>query len=64
MEGRADMARWLIEDLKTMKGVERLQIIRTDSTEAFQDLRTIRDVEKRTAIKRSGLKTILIGQIQ
>ena len=56
MEGRADMARWLIEDLKTMKGVERLQIIRTDSTEAFQDLRTIRDVEKRTAIKKEWLE--------
>ncbi|MBI3354286.1 MAG: HAMP domain-containing protein [Nitrospirae bacterium] len=56
MEGRADMARWLIEDLKTMKGVERLQIIRTDSTEAFQDLSTIRDVEKRTAIKKEWLE--------
>ncbi|MBI5181918.1 MAG: HAMP domain-containing protein [Nitrospirae bacterium] len=56
MEGRADMARWLIEDLKTMKGVEKLQIVRTDGTEAFQDLRTIKDVEKRTAIKKEWLE--------
>ncbi len=56
MEGRADMARWLIEDLKTMKSVKRLQIVRTDGTEAFQDLITIRDVEKRTAIKKEWLE--------
>lgn len=56
MEGRADMARWLIEDLKAMNGVERLQIVRTDGTEAFQDLLTIRNVEKRTAIKKEWLE--------
>ncbi len=47
LEERADMARHLIEGLKTIKGIERVQIIRGNGREeAFQDLKTIKMVEK------------------
>ncbi|HEY4715866.1 MAG TPA: EAL domain-containing protein [bacterium] len=47
LDGRADLVRHLIEDLKIAKNIERMQIIRSNGTEeAFQDLKTIRAVEK------------------
>ena len=47
LEERADMARHLIEGLNTIKGIERVQIIRGNGREeAFQDLKTIKAVEK------------------
>lgn len=47
MDERADMVRHLIEDMKASKNTERVQIIRSNNTEeAFQDLKTIRAVEK------------------
>lgn len=57
MNFKADIIRHLIEDLKTLEGVVRIQIVRgkdnlkkTDSSgieEAFQDLSTIEDVNSR-----------------
>jgi methyl-accepting chemotaxis protein len=47
LEERADMARFLIEGLKTIKGVERVQIIRSNGIEeAFEDFKTIEAVKK------------------
>ncbi len=47
LEERADMARFLIARLKTVKYVERVQIIRANGVEeAFQDYKTIRAVKK------------------
>lgn len=46
LEERADMARHLIEGLKEIEGIERVQIIRGNGhEEAFQDLKTIKAVE-------------------
>jgi methyl-accepting chemotaxis protein len=47
LDERADMARYVIENIKTLKGVERIQIIRSNGIEeAFQDLKTLEEVEK------------------
>ncbi|MBI5238109.1 MAG: methyl-accepting chemotaxis protein [Deltaproteobacteria bacterium] len=46
LEERADMARFLIAGLKTIKGVERVQIIRSNGVEeAFQDFKTLKAVK-------------------
>ncbi len=48
MEGRADIARHLIETLKQQKKLKRLQLIRTNGVEAaFMDNRTINNVKER-----------------
>jgi PAS domain S-box-containing protein len=48
LAGRADMARHLIAGLKTLKGVERVQVIRNNGIEeAFQDFKTLNAVEER-----------------
>lgn len=45
---RADMARYLIAGLKTIPGVERVQVIRNNGVdEAFQNLDTIKEMESR-----------------
>jgi methyl-accepting chemotaxis protein len=47
LEERADMPRFLIEGLKTMEGVERVQLIRSNGVEeAFQDYKTLDDVRE------------------
>ncbi len=47
LEERADMPRFLIEGLKTIKGVERVQIIRANGVEeAFKDYKTLNAVKK------------------
>lgn len=47
LEERADMPRFLIKGLKTIKGVERVQIIRSNGVEeAFQDHKTLEDVKE------------------
>lgn len=47
LDERADMPRFLIEGLKTIEGVERVQLIRSNGVEeAFQDYKTLEDVEK------------------
>ena len=47
LEERADMPRFLIEGLKTVKDTERVQIIRSNGVEeAFQDFKTLKAVEK------------------
>ena len=47
LDERADMPRFLIAGLKTIEGVERVQIIRSNGVEeAFQDLKTLKAVEK------------------
>ena len=47
LDERADMPRFLINGLKTIKGVERVQIIRGNGVEeAFKDLKTINEVKK------------------
>ncbi|MBE9531368.1 MAG: hypothetical protein IME98_01015, partial [Proteobacteria bacterium] len=47
LEERADLARHLIEGLNKVEGVARVQIIRGNGREeAFQDLKTIKAVEK------------------
>ncbi len=46
LDERADMPRFLIEGLKTLKGVERVQLIRSNGVEeAFQDNKTLQDVK-------------------
>jgi methyl-accepting chemotaxis protein len=46
LEERADMARFLIAGLETIKGVERVQIIRSNGVEeAFQDYKTLEAVK-------------------
>lgn len=46
LDERADMPRFLIEALKTIKGVERVQLIRSNGVEeAFQDHKTLRAVK-------------------
>jgi len=47
LDERADMPRFLIKGLKTIKGVERVQIIRSNGVEeAFQDHKTLEAVRK------------------
>ena len=47
LEERADMPRFLIANLKTIKDTERVQIIRSNGVEeAFQDFKTLKAVEK------------------
>ena len=47
--GRADLTRRLITVLKTIPGVVRVQVIRKNGyEEAFQDFKTLREVERRT----------------
>jgi PAS domain S-box-containing protein len=49
IEGRADIARRLMDILRTEEGVERVQIIRTNGREeAFRDTSTIEAVRKKT----------------
>ena len=46
MDERADMPRFLMEGLKTIKGVERVQLIRSNGVEeAFQDYKTLNAVK-------------------
>ncbi len=46
LDERADMPRFLIEGLKTIKGVERVQLIRSNGVEeAFQDFKTLEAVK-------------------
>ncbi|HEX9871811.1 MAG TPA: hypothetical protein VGC99_25085 [Candidatus Tectomicrobia bacterium] len=45
VQGRADIARRLVEDLKTMPNLMDLHIYRRDGTLAFQDLETLHQVE-------------------
>jgi len=46
LEERADMPRFLIKGLKTIEGVERVQLIRSNGVEeAFQDYKTLRAVK-------------------
>jgi methyl-accepting chemotaxis protein len=46
LTGRADMARYLIEGMKTIDGVRRVQIIRKNGKEeAFEDLKTINSIK-------------------
>lgn len=58
LDGNADHGRQLIDNLKKIKGVERIQVIRNNGIdEAFQDLKTIRTVKKRIgALKPAWLK--------
>jgi len=47
LDERADMARYLIEGMKNVKGTERVQVIRNNGIEeAFQDFKTLKAVEK------------------
>src|SRR4030067_152967 len=47
LDERAEMARYLMKNLKTIKGIERLQIVRGNGIEeAFQDYKTLKAVEK------------------
>ncbi|MBE9531752.1 MAG: methyl-accepting chemotaxis protein, partial [Proteobacteria bacterium] len=47
LEERADMPRFLIDGLKTIKDTERVQIIRSNGVEeAFKDFKTLKAVEK------------------
>jgi len=45
LQGRADIARRLVEDLKTISNLVDLHLYRRDGTLAFQDLETLRQVE-------------------
>src|SRR5919108_2729276 len=47
VQGRADIARRLVEDLKTIPNLTDLHIYRQDGTLAFQDLETLHQVEAR-----------------
>ena len=48
LDERADIPRFLIEGLKTIKEVERVQIIRANGVEeAFQDHKTLDEVKKK-----------------
>lgn len=47
VQGRADIARRLVQDLKTIPHVTDLHIYRRDGTIAFQDLETLHQVEAR-----------------
>src|SRR3989338_2012176 len=45
LEERADIARHLVENIKTIKGAERVQVIRSNGVEeAFQDFKTLKAV--------------------
>ena len=47
LEERADMARHFVENIKTIKGAERVQVIRSNGVEeAFQDFKTLNAVKK------------------
>lgn len=47
LDERADMARYIMEGMKAIKGIERAQIIRSNGAEeAFQDFKTLKAVEK------------------
>ncbi|GEM_PF-5847105 len=47
LEERTDVARHLMENIKTIKGAERVQVIRNNGVEeAFQDFKTLKAVEK------------------
>lgn len=46
LDERADMTRYLVEGMKSIKGAERVQIIRGNGEEAFQDFKTLKAVEK------------------
>lgn len=44
--GYADVVMEWMEDLKKMKGITKLEILKKDGTEAFQDLETVKKVNK------------------
>jgi len=46
LEGRPDIARGLIKELKRLEDVKALQVFRNDGTEAFTDLRTLIKVQQ------------------
>lgn len=46
LDERADMTRYLVEGMKSIKGTERVQVIRGNGEEAFQDFKTLKAVEK------------------
>jgi len=49
LDERADMARYLIEGMKNVKGTERVQVIRNNGIEeAFQDFKTLRLLKRNT----------------
>ncbi|MFZ3072573.1 MAG: methyl-accepting chemotaxis protein [Thermodesulfobacteriota bacterium] len=46
LDERADMVRHLVENMKAIKGVRRIQVIRESGEEAFQDFKTLNAVEE------------------
>ncbi len=64
IEGRADIARRVIEDLKTGYEIENLQIIKNNNTEAFTDYDTINEVIKRLESKGKDVDSETAGEIR
>lgn len=64
VEGRADIAHRVIEDLKTGYEIESLRIIRNNNTEAFADYDTINEVIKRLESKGKDIDSETAGEIK
>ncbi len=58
LEGRPDIARGLIRELKRQTGIKALQVFRDDGTEAFTDLRTLIKVQKQGLLDEKVATTI------
>ncbi len=64
VEGRADIARRVIEDLKTGYEIESLQILKNNNIEAFTDYDSINEVIKRLESKGKGVDAETLSEIK
>ncbi len=64
VEGRADIAHRVFEDLKTGYEIESLEIIKNNGAEAFTDYETINDVIKRLESKGKDINSETLSEIK
>ena len=58
LNGRPDIIRQIMNELKTVKGIDQLNILRTDGTEAFRDTETLERLKSLTTLSREVIEAI------
>ena len=56
--GRPDIIRQVMNDLKTVEDIDGLDILKTDGTEAFKDIKTLERIKSLTTLSREVIKAI------
>lgn len=58
LNGRPDIIRQVMNELKTVEDIDKLNIIRTDGTEAFKDAETLERLKSLTTLSREVIEAI------